>query len=92
MERRLTSAGFVTGPYHAVGPSFGEWGYVRAGNGRPPPPLGSLPAGLRYLTPEGWRGMTAFPPDMASVDVEVNRLNNQALVRYYEEAWNRFTQ
>jgi predicted membrane-bound spermidine synthase len=29
---------------------------------------------------------------MARVDVDVNRLNNQVLVRYYEEAWHRFTQ
>lgn len=92
VERTMASAGFVTEPYHAFVPSFGEWGYVRAGVGRPPPPLGSLPAGLRYLTAEGWRGMTAFPPDMARAEVEVNRLNNQVLVRYYEEAWHRFTQ
>jgi spermidine synthase len=29
----------------------------------------------------------AFPRDMARVDTEVNRLNTQALVRYYEEEW-----
>jgi spermidine synthase len=29
-------------------------------------------------------------PDMAPVDAEVNRLNNQSLVRYYEEEWRRW--
>ncbi|MEZ4392003.1 MAG: polyamine aminopropyltransferase [Polyangiales bacterium] len=92
VERTMASAGFSTEPYHAFVPSFGEWGYVRASVGHPPPPLGPLPAGLRFLTAEGWRGMTAFPPDMDRVEVQINRLNNQALVRYYETAWHRFTQ
>ena len=29
-------------------------------------------------------------PDMALVDTEVNRLDNQALVRYYEAEWRRW--
>ena len=29
-----------------------------------------------------------FPLDMTPVSVEVNRLHNQALVRYYENEWN----
>jgi spermidine synthase len=28
-----------------------------------------------------------FPPDMAPVEAEVNRLNDQVLVRYYEREW-----
>ena len=88
--RTMEAAGFGVEPYHAFVPSFGEWGYVRASVGRAPPALGPLPAGLRYLTAETWRAMTALPPDMGPVEVEVNRLNNQVLVRYYEEAWHRF--
>ena len=33
------------------------------------------------------RGLYEFPPDMDRVPVEINRLNNQALVRYFEEDW-----
>ena len=90
--RTMEAAGFVTEPYHAFVPSFGEWGYVRASPGRAPPPLGPLPPGLRFLTAQTWPAMTAFPPDMAPMDAEVNRLNNQVLVWYYEEAWHRFTE
>ena len=32
----------------------------------------------------------AFPPDMDRVDADVNRLNNQALVRYFEAEWARY--
>ena len=31
-----------------------------------------------------------FPPDMARLKVAVNRLDNQALVRYYEDEWGRY--
>jgi spermidine synthase len=35
--------------------------------------------------------MFVFPRDMAPVPVEVNRLDNQILVRYYEEEWRKWS-
>jgi spermidine synthase len=32
-----------------------------------------------------------FPKDMAPEETEVNRLNNQVLVQYYEAEWHRVT-
>jgi len=43
----------------------------------------------RYLTPDTMKTMFDFPADMSRVDAEVNRLNNQVLVRYFEEEWRR---
>jgi len=36
--------------------------------------------------------MFEFPTDMKMPDeeIEINRLDNQALVRYYETEWRRF--
>jgi spermidine synthase len=31
-----------------------------------------------------------FPPDMTAIPVEVHRLNNQMLVRYFEEEWAHY--
>jgi spermidine synthase len=73
-------------PYHVYVPSFGEWGYVLAGRGAYEPPA-VLPADLRFLTPSTLAQAFEFPRDMARVDVDSNRLNTQALVRYYEEEW-----
>jgi spermidine synthase len=36
--------------------------------------------------------MRSFPPDMSEVPTEVNQLNNQALVRYFEEEWGPYGQ
>jgi spermidine synthase len=76
-------------PYHAFLPSFGEWGFVIAAKGMVRMPEQFMP-GLRFITPESARILTEFPPDMGPVEAEVNRLNNQVLVRYFEEEWSRY--
>ena len=75
-------------PYHAYVPSFGEWGFVLAGAETWTAPR-AYPDGLRFLTIEATAGLFAFPPDMAPVPVEVNRLDNQILVHYSGAEWKR---
>jgi spermidine synthase len=84
----LESVGLSTAPYHAHVPSFGEWGYVIAGR-RPFKLASQLPPGLRFLAPESLPQLFEFPPDMARVPAEVNRLSNQALVTTYELEWGK---
>jgi spermidine synthase len=45
---------------------------------------------LRYLDAEALGAMFRFPADMAPVQVEINRLDNQQLVRYYDADWRRW--
>ena len=84
----MRSAGLVSRPYHVYMPSFGEWGFVLAGGEGWTPPR-AYPAGLRFLTVDATPALFAFPPDMAAVPVEVNRLDNQILVQYYGAEWQR---
>ena len=84
----LESVGLVATPYHALVPSFGEWGYVLAGKRAYRPPE-KYTVATRFLTPETTPALFEFPKDMARVDAEVNRLNNQILVRYFEDEWGR---
>lgn len=84
----VKSAGLQTFPYHVYVPSFGEWGYVIASrNGYTIP--SSLPADLRFLTNESVAEAFNFPRDMEPVPVLPNRLNDQALVRYYAEEFEK---
>ena len=84
----LEAVGLATRPYHAHVPSFGEWGFVLASR-RPWSPPRALPEGLRFLTVEGLPGLFNFPPDMARVSAEPNRLSHQNLVHTFEEEWGR---
>lgn len=84
----MRAAGWKTHPYHVYVPSFGEWGFVLASKSGYEPPV-SVPDGLRFLTARALPPMFDFPADMARVDAEPNRLNDQVLVRYYEHEWNQ---
>ncbi len=90
VAQTLEEAGFSVRPYHVAVPSFGEWGFMLAAL-RPIDLPDSLPPGLRFLTVGALPSLFEFPHDMDRVPVEVNRLNNQVLVSYYEEEaarWN----
>ena len=82
----VRQAGLRTYPYHVYVPSFGEWGYVIGSFEEWHPPA-QLPAGLRFLSTKNVNELFVFPVDMQQVPAEPNRLNNQVLVRYYEEEW-----
>lgn len=84
----LETVGFTVTPYHAHVPSFGEWGFLLAGR-RPWQPPRQLPDGLRFLTVPGMAGLLHFPPDMARVATEPNRLSNQVLVHTFEREWGQ---
>jgi spermidine synthase len=67
-------------------PSFGEWGFVIAGFREYQQPT-SLPSGLRFVSVSGLPSLFEFPPDMAPMPMQPNRLNDQVLVRLYDQDW-----
>jgi spermidine synthase len=87
--RTIEAAGFHVRPYHAPVPSFGEWGFALASPRRFDPPT-SVIGGLRYLDGPTLATLFVFGPDLAPVPTDVNLLNNQALVGYYEDEWRRW--
>jgi spermidine synthase len=54
-----------------------------------PPTDSALPAGLRFLTARAVPALFDFPTDMAPVVAQANHLNDQVLVRTYEQEWAR---
>ncbi|GAA4335430.1 polyamine aminopropyltransferase [Mucilaginibacter gynuensis] len=87
VDKTLRSVGLHTIPYHNYVPSFGDWGYVMATkNITYKKPDHYLP-GMRFISAGGLNQMLYFPPDMARVETEVNKLNNQVLVKYFEDEW-----
>jgi spermidine synthase len=84
--RTLESAGFTVKPYHVAVPSFGVWGFALAKR-QPFEMSMNLPPGLRFLDAASLPALFVLPPDLGPVPVEVNRLDNQVLVRYHETEW-----
>nr|WP_039948334.1 polyamine aminopropyltransferase [Leptospira fainei] len=89
VETTLRESGFKTRPLHVYVPSFGEWGFVLAGTRQLPDYSRDLPKELRFLNLTELKSLSEFPEDMSRLPVESNRLDNQSLVRYYDQEWNR---
>ena len=89
VAQTLEAAGLQSRGYHVYVPSFGEWGFTLAAH-KSLADAARLPAGLKFLTATSERQMFDFPPDMARRTVQVNRLDNQALVRSFIQEWGRY--
>jgi spermidine synthase len=88
--RTLEAAGFTVRPYQTTVPSFvGVWGFAVARATPFEPPTVS-PPGLRYLDNKTMAAIFVLPADFEPVPVEINRLDNQALVRYHEAEWKKY--
>jgi spermidine synthase len=87
----MRAGGFFVQPYQAAVPSFGVWGFALARRVAFDPPS-RVPANvaLRFLNDSALRAMFEMPADMAPVPVDINQLDNQVLVRYYEREWRRW--
>lgn len=79
-----------TDAYHVYVPSFGEWGYSIASKDV------QLNFNAVYRKVNGLRfyehqfsKLNHFSKDMIAHNVEVNRLDNQILVRYFDEEWGK---
>lgn len=88
--RTIEASGLFVRPYHAFVPSFGEWGYVLAKRTEFDIPAKVPVPNLRWLDDETISSLFVLGRDMAEVPVEINRLNNQLLVHYYEREWRRW--
>ena len=89
IARTMEAAGFSVAPYQIAVPSFnGVWGFMLA-SGVPFELPRKAPPDLRFLNDETMAAMFVLSADLGPVEVEVNRLDNQALVRYYEAEWRK---
>jgi len=88
--RTMEAAHFYVRPYQTTVPSFGVWGFAMA-RLQPFDPPTRVPFQLRFLDAATLASLFVFPRDMSAVPVEINRLDNQTLVRYYEEEWKKWS-
>jgi spermidine synthase len=89
----LEASGFQVRPYQASVPSFGIWGFALAAAEPFAVPSSIAPevaSQLRFLDRQSLEGLFQFPLDVRRVETELNRLDNQALVRYYDSEWRRW--
>ncbi len=88
--RTLEAAGYAVRPYYTAVPSFGVWGFALARRTPFDVPAHAPQVALKFLDDTSLPAMFMLSADLGPVPVEVNRLDNQSLVRYYEAEWRRY--
>ncbi len=88
----MRAGGLVVLPYQVTVPSFGVWGFGLAKKVPFQPPTQVPNVALKYLNTDALASMFQLSADMTPVPVEINHLDNQVLVRYYEREWKRWQQ
>jgi spermidine synthase len=88
--RTLEAAGYHVRPYYTAVPSFGVWGFALARRAPFDVPAHAPQVALKFLDDASLPAMFMLSADLGPVPVEVNRLDNQSLVRYYEAEWRRY--
>ncbi|HEX8116605.1 MAG TPA: polyamine aminopropyltransferase [Pyrinomonadaceae bacterium] len=88
--RTLEAAGYSVRPYYTAVPSFGVWGFALARREPFQVPAHAPQVALKFLDDTSLPAMFMLSADLGPVPVEVNRLDNQSLVRYYEAEWRRY--
>lgn len=88
----MRAAGLVVHGYQVAVPSFGVWGFALAKRAAFAPPTRAPAVALRFLNDAALASMFQLAADLMPLPVEVNQLDNQVLVRYYEREWKRWQQ
>jgi len=84
--------GLIAYPYRVHVPSFGEWGFLRAG--RRWLDVGKLGVSVdtRFLDTATLHSLFVFGKDISRVETDINRLDDPVLHRYYERGWGTFNE
>ncbi len=89
--KTIEAAGFSVRPYQTAVPAFGMWGFALARVKEfDIPKEAPKDIKLKFLNDSTMAALFSFSADMSAVPVEVNRLDNQVLVHYYESEWRRW--
>ncbi|MBA3459546.1 MAG: polyamine aminopropyltransferase [Deltaproteobacteria bacterium] len=86
----MRAAGLTVQGYQVSVPSFGVWGFALAKTAAFPTPTRAPNVALRFLNDAAMTSMFHMPADMGPVPVDINRLDDPVLVRYYERDWKRW--
>ena len=88
IAKSVKAAGYATTNYHVDVPSFGDWGFVLAQRGTPPPLRLAPPQRLKFLDQSELGAAATFPVDRRErAGVQVSTLNKPILTDYERSAW-----
>ncbi|MDX8382818.1 MAG: spermidine synthase, partial [Ghiorsea sp.] len=77
-------------PYHALVPTFGDWGFVMGSSQKRDVQHVDLAVQTKFLKQNQLEDLFHFEKDMVSNDVEVNMMDRPVLLDYYLKGWKYY--
>lgn len=91
--KKLNRANWNTLPYHAYIPSFGDWGFIIAGESISTEGMRDLTIPVRYLNKQTIPSLFVFSQDiLPEKEIPINQLNDQILVNIYANTYHKWYQ
>lgn len=88
IQESLKSAGFkYTKPYHTYVPSFGDWGFMLAGNRPLDTSNIKINVPTKYLDNNNVESLFVIEKDLLRKDIKASTLNNPTILNYYLNGW-----
>ncbi|MEN8136071.1 MAG: polyamine aminopropyltransferase [Thermodesulfobacteriota bacterium] len=91
IAKTVAAGGFpYTYPYHALVPSFGDWGFVVASKreldiGRP-----LVTIETKFLDQQNFANLFSFDKDITEENIQINMLDRPILLSYYLRGWEHY--
>jgi spermidine synthase len=91
IDKSVRAAGYATTAYHVDVPSFGDWGFILAQRGAPPPLRLDPPGRLKFLDRSELSAAATFPVDRREPPgIQVSTLDRPILTEYERTAWKYY--
>lgn len=91
--KTVKSSGFnYVYPYHALVPSFGDWGFVMASSYNKEINSPNIKPTTKFLSQNNFKNLFIFPEDINNLnDIKVNQLDKPILLNYYIKGWKNYS-
>ena len=88
IQESLKAAGFkYTKPYHTYVPSFGDWGFMLAGNRPLDNSRINIKVPTKYLDNNSVPSLFVIEKDLYRKNIKASTLNNPTILNYYLNGW-----
>ena len=88
IQESLKAAGFkYTKPYHTYVPSFGDWGFMLAGNRPLDTSRINITVPTKYLDNNSVPSLFVIEKDLYRKNIKASTLNNPTILNYYLNGW-----
>ncbi len=87
INNTISSANFITYPYHVYIPSFGDWGFIMAAKSEIEKTFLRIDINTKYIDNKILSKAFVFPKDLNKKETKLSTLDKPVILDYYMQGW-----